>query len=75
MSISVLTKAVLLAVLLLAPLNAEEIKESLNCDEKYDLCNEKCEESDNPLASCFKMCDDQYDKCIVLSDNENQGTD
>ena len=75
MSISVLTKAVFLAALLLAPLNAEEIKESLDCDVKYDLCTEKCEESDNPLASCFKTCDDEYDKCLVSSENEKKDND
>ena len=75
MSISTLSKMIFLAALLLAPLSAEETNESLNCDNNYNLCAEKCEQSEKPSSGCFNKCDDEYDKCLASIEEEKKDSD
>ena len=72
MSISMLSKIVFIVALLIAPLNAQEIKDSPSCDNSYNLCIETCEESDNPSADCFSRCDDEYNKCLFSEKEDEQ---
>ena len=76
MGISMLSKIVFLAALLLSPLNAEETKENLTCDDYYDSCNDKCEQVDNPSESCFNTCEKEYEKCFsLITENANKDTE
>ena len=65
MKISILLKNILLASLLLVSLNAEDTKINSECDDTYNMCTEKCSESENAQEGCFISCDDKYDKCLA----------
>jgi len=59
MKISTLIKTLLLMTFLMLPLNAQE-----SCDDKYDLCTEKCEKKADGSEQCVKECDAAYEKCL-----------
>jgi len=74
MSISMLSKIVFLAALLLAPLNAEETKEHQTCDDYYNICTDRCEQVNNPSENCFNICEEEYDKCLSLTTENTKTT-
>ena len=53
MKISMLLKTILLGVLLIAPLSAEETNENPNCIEIYDMCAIQCESLENGFGECI----------------------
>lgn len=61
MSISKLLKSLLLGALLTISINAEEVDNSMVCDNEYNKCSKKCGDSSE---SCSAACDSAYDKCI-----------
>lgn len=56
---------VLLGVIMPAMVWAEEAK-SVDCDEQFEACIEKCEESSD--ENCERNCDIQYEKCLDSSE-------
>ncbi|WP_373034957.1 hypothetical protein [Sulfurimonas sp.] len=55
-----ISKLLLLASVLMVSLNAED----LSCDDKNDVCIEKCEEKENGSEACIKKCEAQNEKCL-----------
>lgn len=70
MKLTQLFKTVLIAMLLLSPLAAEETEEVSKCDAVYDACAEKCEKSGDNSDKCYDACDKAYEKC--QSEQEQQ---
>ena len=75
MGVPVLLKIIFSAVLLLASLNAEETKENHDCDTNYNICIDKCEQSDNASEGCLNTCEDNYEKCLISTENGKQDSD
>ena len=64
MNISKLLKALLLVAVLMVSVNAQEDDKSASCDDKYDVCVEKCEQKEDGSEKCIKTCDTKYEKCL-----------
>jgi hypothetical protein len=60
MNISMLIKTLLMMTFLMLPLNAQD-----SCDDKYDVCTEKCEKKEDGSEKCIKECDATYEKCLA----------
>lgn len=61
-----LTNALVLAMLLITPLAAEETEPLEACDTAYDTCMEKCDATEDNSEKCYDLCDREHDRCIVL---------
>ena len=63
MKLTQLLKTLLIAMLVLSPLAAQESEEVSKCDAAYDQCAEKCEKAGDDSDKCYEACDKAYDKC------------
>jgi hypothetical protein len=68
---SFLFKFLLPALLLVSPVIAEEVDPADKCDQAYDACLEKCEQSEDGSEQCYEACEKAYEKCLSLA-QENQ---
>ena len=62
MNIQKLLISALFSTLFIVTLHAQE-NEQISCSESYNICMNKCEDSENTSESCFDKCEEQYDKC------------
>jgi hypothetical protein len=72
--VSLLT-VVFLAV---APLVAEEeegVNPAIACDEKYDVCMDKCPEAPEGADKCYQTCDTAYEACLSQAENTPQASE
>lgn len=71
MNAAQLLKPLLLFTLVSSSLMAnEDISTYLECEKKYDICVEKCDENNNS-AECYDECNFVHEECITAS-KENE---
>lgn len=71
MSFKPLFKSLLLAAVLMSPVMAEESDAADKCDQAYDACLEKCEQSENGSEQCYEACETAYEKCLSEAQQES----
>lgn len=67
-----LLKPLVFSVLLSAPLAAEEIDAAAKCDQTYESCIEKCDNAADGSSQCYEKCQEAYDKCLLLAQEQQQ---
>ena len=60
----ILQSSLLGSLLLLSPLAAEEVDAATKCDQAYETCQEKCEQTEDGSEKCYEACDAVYDVCL-----------
>jgi hypothetical protein len=64
-------KPLMLTVLFLTPLVAEEIDPASKCEETYNACLAKCDAAEDGSETCYSDCDAAYEKCLILAQDNN----
>lgn len=65
-----LLKALIMAVLFLSPLAAEEVDAAAKCDTVYDACLAKCDAAEENSDKCYTQCDEAHEKCLDLAQGQ-----
>lgn len=63
-------KILLLTVLFLAPLTADEAESAIKCEKAYDACWEKCESAKKASEQCYDECEEAHEECISLIEED-----
>ncbi len=50
----------------------DEIDASTPCESAYDKCLNKCDQEDDPSASCIIACEQAYDGCLEKTENQTE---
>ena len=75
MKLSILLKTILLGMLLITSLNAQETEDLPTCNDTYDICATKCESLENGYEQCIMKCDIEYETCSELEENNQKDSD
>ncbi len=60
----------LLTLLFLNPLAAEESDPAQKCDMAFEACQEKCEKAEDGSEKCYEVCENTYDECLSLAQQD-----
>ena len=58
-----LIKSILLGMLLITTLNAQESVETESCSDAFDICYDKCESLEDGFAECISECETKHEIC------------
>jgi len=60
-------RLLILSILFLTSLSAEDLDPAAQCEETYNTCLAKCDAAEDGSETCYSDCDAAYEKCLSLA--------